>query len=540
MSAVLYNQDDQWGIPGYIWPTVLGVSLAAHLSFLIYGLPEIPWQPDEPPVPHEAEIVLEGGGLVFDAVSAVETRPQETRIPDTASRAQPVETPVSQNQQAALSPVQPLKSELLQPVAPRPEIPKTSSAASVQKAGDVAATVVKAQDVTAVAVEAPSKTEPVDVATAAPVEKVPQVATPAASTTVATESVALSSPAAPVVALAPTAKSGVRIQASEVPVASSPVVLSSKSSKAAGAVRPEVQTSIPKATVQTPANAVVVHKPSTAVQAVTPAEQQIAALRPTESELSLLGPTEPVSSSVPEAPKQTDSTPNVLPTELASIDPLAKVTDYVSGYDAGECAHLTVMSAGTDTAAVTAFGAGIAPFAVFDQKFSADQGYEAKIQVRLVTRQQCALLDALGLSDGVEAAGLVELDQTVVRSGTRVAGVVQRDLPIERIAVAEAAGLELDGKGPPELYLIDDAGQIHDGRDFILPASNAVTAGGWRFAIPVTLISSEEQETALVLAIWNRPKARQPSRFGKLPPSRVAVVLAEPGVYSLSAFKVSR
>ena len=158
-----------------------------------------------------------------------------------------------------------------------------------------------------------------------------------------------------------------------------------------------------------------------------------------------------------------------------------------------------------------------------------------------MTRKQCALLNALGISEGIEAAGLVDLDRTVVRSGTQVSGVVQRDLPLERIASAEQSGLDLSGKGPPELYLIDNTGQIHDGREFLLPASNSQTAGGWRFRVPVTMIASDEtDETALVLAIWNRPANRQPARFGRLPAERVAEILAEPGVYSLTAFKVSR
>ena len=60
-------------------------------------------------------------------------------------------------------------------------------------------------------------------------------------------------------------------------------------------------------------------------------------------------------------------------------------------------------------------------------------------------------------------------------------------------------------------------------------------------AHPVTMIASDKSdETALVLAIWNRPSERQPSRFGRLPSERVAEILAEPGVYSLTAFKVSR
>jgi len=279
---------------------------------------------------------------------------------------------------------------------------------------------------------------------------------------------------------------------------------------------------------------------TTAVEIVSPVSEQLTAVEPEETVVAALSPSEPDTAALPSVDPEPAPANVVAPVAVASIDPLAKVTSYVENYDFGECAHLSVLAAGADSAQVTAFGVGIGPFAQFDQRFTADQGYEASIQVRLVTTRQCALLNALGVSQGLEAAGLVELDKTVVKSGTQATGLIQRDLPIARIAAAEAAGLDLGGKGPPELYLIDDAGQIHDARDFLLPASNAQTAGGWRFKVPVVLMSRSQAETALVLAIWNRPKAKQPPRFGTLPASRIAGLLEAPGVYSLAAFKVSR
>jgi len=271
-----------------------------------------------------------------------------------------------------------------------------------------------------------------------------------------------------------------------------------------------------------------------------PAQQSFAAVGPAETVVAALAPSAPTAVSIPETSGPAGPTPLVPADAVPSIDPLARATDYVSAYDAGACAHLTVTSAGPNSAQVTAFGAGIEPFALFDKAFAADVGYEANIEVRLITRQQCPLLDALGLSGGVEAAGLVDLDRTLVRSGTRISGTIGRDLPLDRIAAAEAEGVSFNGRGPPELYLIDDAGQIHDGRDFVVPETHAVSAGRWRFTIPVTLISRQQQETALVLAIWNRTRDDQPGRFGTLPASRMGTVLENPGVYSLSAFKVSR
>lgn len=306
-----------------------------------------------------------------------------------------------------------------------------------------------------------------------------------------------------------------------------------------------VQTILPVANSTSEANVAVVPgvveegTPEGSVQDVSEVDLQIAAVEPT-GPVDVVAPFSAPTEILPEATAAVPAAPAVRPPEFPAIDPTDQVSAYVDSFDLGKCAHLTVQSAGADSAAITAFGSAIAPFVMFDQQFAADQGFEAKIEVRLVTAQQCQLLDALGLSLGVEAAGLVMLDKTVVRSGTAVTGVIDRDLPLDRIAAAEQNGVILNGAGPPEVYLVDDAGQIHDGRAYVLPASDAITAGGWRFSIPVTLLSSRSDETALVLAIWNRPKDRQPRRFGSLPASRIAKVLEEPGVFSLTAFKVAR
>ncbi|WP_298965149.1 hypothetical protein [uncultured Roseibium sp.] len=596
MTTVLYNQDGQWSIPGYIWPAVLGTSLAAHVSIVLFGLEDFSWQVQEPSVPPEAEIVLESGGLDFEAISGVTIAPQDVIAADNVSVVQPTEIsqPVLQQPPSIIS--QPVESAALKPVqTPAVSVPSSSAVSiatvdpsntivveaqesiapeaatqpdaqtkpttieKIDPSVDVVATTVPSTVTEAVVPTSPTSTvvslAPVtatDVVTlalvpspvssganaatvnSAPVAAPTGVVTPVTANTVETEDddvVVSTGPSveltAPVTAVTPSQSEAIAVTSAEAPStqAVSPQVSSAQEGAASSTVVP---------------SSVTVATPASSVQTVRPAEQQFAAIRPSETELAAIAPTEPQQSAISASPQSSDPTPSVPPVELASIDPLAKVTNYVADYDAGECAHLSVMSAGTDTASVTAFGAGIAPFAVFDKSFAASQGYEANIELRLVTRPQCALLDAIGFSQGIEAAGLVELERTVVKSGSSVSGLIQRDLPIERIAAAETAGLELNGKGPPEIYLIDDAGSIHDGREFILPASNAATAGGWRFAIPVTLISRVNEETALLLAIWNRPKDRQPGRFSKLGANRIAEVLEAPGVYSLSAFKVLR
>ncbi|WP_299813760.1 hypothetical protein [uncultured Roseibium sp.] len=596
MSSALYNQDGQWEIPGFLWPAVLGTSVAIHISVLIYGLPDMSFLPDDPAPLHETEVIIDSGGLTFAPVQAIESVPTQTAVPSAAPAISPSESlqPVVPQTAVATRPVQ---ENPLQPTtsdaASRPDIPNpanvqvSEAAAALKPSGTpvsaapvtpvqqpknlavspVKQTVASVQPVTNLkpspvvsAVQAPA-TAPISQPGVAPVTPavsplrpitgqetggveetqttVPlSVAPPDIRPPAPAQQEFAVSPAQEIVAVTPassssvvtggTAAVAVKQQPNDVPAAPRPVTATAVAATGATAIS------------NVGASSGVVQVESGTVQAVRPVEQKVASLRPTEEEVTAIAPSRPETSTLPVAPQTSDPAQGVAPVEVASIDPLAKVSGYVASYDPGECAHLTVMSAGADSAAVTAYGAGIAPFAVFDQRFAADQGYEAKIEVRLVTREQCALLDALGLSDGVEAAGLVELDRTIVPSGTHVSGLVQRDLPLDRIAAAEAAGVPLNGMGSPELYLIDDGGQIHDGRDYILPASNTLTAGAWRFSVPVTLLSGEDSETALVLAIWNRPEASQPARFGSLPAGRISDVLAAPGVYSLTAFKVSR
>ncbi|WP_422376190.1 hypothetical protein [Roseibium sp.] len=619
MTAAAYNLDTQWQIPAYVWPAVLGVSVALHVSLFVFGLPNLRWDVTEIAPPPVTEVMFEAGGPVFQEVTALSPDDQafepvepETVVeptpplPDVVAAQEPGElTPLE------ISPVEPVQ---VSPEAiasdPMPVEPDTlASEVQVVEAEEVEGFVVEevttllpelvegqtleAVDVTVPALVSPSEVlvaeEPaVEVsASTGEAEAELSVVTPDVSSAdvqdveiltqaplAVIETQTLSSAPEVVAEEAPTE---VIDTASLEPIVAEPEVALIDPVESAGVVvtqdlvDTQVDTAIAFEAVDDDAQAteILSASPTETVTAtspddigvsvitpdrpialapienpisetVTPEIQPLPPVEPDETVVAALSPSEPETSVVPSIAPPTDPANVVPPVEVAAIDPLAKVTRYVQNYDFGDCAHLSVLSAGADSAQVTAFAPGIGPFALFDKRFTSDQGYEASIELRLVTSQQCALLNALGVSEGLDAAGLVELDKTVVKSGSVATGLIQRDLPVARIAAAEAAGLDLGGKGPPELYLIDDAGQIHDGREFLLPASSAQTAGGWRFKVPVVLMSRSDTETALVLAIWNRPAANQPPRFGTLPSSRIAGILAAPGVYSLAAFKVSR
>ncbi|WP_415717010.1 hypothetical protein [Roseibium sp.] len=604
MTAAVYSLERRWEIPAYVWPAVLGTSVAVHLAVLSYGLPNMAVPETQPEQRTETELVLETGGLEFETLPATEAAPTQSGV---------LPQPVKSSEVEPLQPQSAPVTTVQQSVAPESVVVPVSPTTIVQTVTPPAATLDLqanvAEPVSSVATPANSATETVvveavEIQADEPVIEVLEVeAQNPTDTVVSTPSqdlVAVESPVTETVVTAvevqPPASTPLAVISNKVdavpedddaialvatpdpiqvieaaPVTPEVSVLSDVATVVVPSVQAEPETVVARPIAPTtttsaqnpdaisPVVADVVQsqlettavvrpepiRPETkefgeSVVSVGPVEQQVAALPTVEAEHTAISPTETNPAALPSAQPDLDPAESVPPVQVASIDPLANAEAYVSNYNIGDCAHLTVMEAGADSASVTAYGSGLAPFAVFDQRFKADNGFEASIELRLVSSRQCALLDAIGLSQGIEAAGLVDLDQSVVRSGSSVTGVIQRDLPLGKIAAANEAGLGLDGKGPPEIYLIDGAGQIHDGRNFLLPASNSFTAGGWRFSVPVTLKSSEDQETALVLAIWNRPEPRQPARFGTLPAPRIAELLREPGVYSLSAFKVSR
>lgn len=602
MSAAAYSGETHWDIPVAVWPGVLGVSIVLHVCLLFFGVPGLPLTADPPEIVPETEVILETGAPVFQEAELLSPPPadlaatapaevSESLAPQTLSVI-PVEGPEP-------APVEAVRPEIVPAETVTAEaVPVLSETSPVQ------ADIVTAQQLDPVpadqAMPAPVQTmEALPVATtieAEPADQVPSgeiVALEELPGQVLLPETALVDqlPEAELVVPVPQIEADVPLlngAGEEIPVlpeapvetvvplqqrltavpevVNAPLPVTPDQQLAGAPILPEVTASpVPQAAAPTlpadevrplpPVAVLAEDSPQVVIPADTltlapivtpqietlaPTDLQVAEVEQAETELAALSPAEPDTSAVPSVAPSTSPADIVPPVEIATVDPLASVTGYVENYEIGACAHLSVLSAGADSAEVSAFGRWQDPFFLFDRRFTADQGFEASIRLTQVSENQCPLLNALGLFQGVEAAGLVELDRTVVRSGAPVSGLIHRDLPVQRIAAAQETGLDLSGRGPPELYLVDDAGQVHDGRDFLLPASSSATAGAWRFKVPVVKMSAGESETALVLAIWNRPASRQPNRFGTLPASRTDTILSAPGVYSLAAFKVSR
>ncbi|GAA0781638.1 hypothetical protein E1180_21200 [Roseibium denhamense] len=593
---VLTAREDQIG-PAF-WAGALVISFTAHLLILETGLLNVPGEDTEPPSPlEETDIVIESGGLIFEAVDNIDVVTAETAAPDAVPV---ISAPLDAAQNTQAVPIETVPDTGIQAERVAPETAEIADSTSdfqpvplseAPVAGQTAITAVTpvGQPDAAIAQPAPASNgiaqdlrplEPLKPATGPaagspdvtpvqpfsadaqttitavrPVDGQPStdqlVVIPSPQDSVAAEGAGTERPSGGVVgtnqptALSPVVSSSAGVSVLRpapvvvgVPDASTPV--------AAAAVDDPSKTPgepiRPSNTAAVGATAPVIEGvgvPAGTATVIEPAGEQVAAL-PSAASTPSIPPSPSGGTSVQPAALPNDTPDAVTPSGVAGLDLMESAAAYVAAYQIGDCAHLSVTEVAADRASVTGFGAAIDPFISFDQHFKADNGFEAQIELRIVSRPQCVLLDTLGLTQGVEAPGLVTLDRSVVASGAMVRGIVERDLPLSRIAAAEAEGLVLNGNGPPELYLIDGAGQVHDGRAFLLPASNRVTAGGWKFQVPVTLMSAGDEETALILAIWNRTAERQPGSFGTVSSARIPDILRHPGVYSLTAFKVVR
>lgn len=575
----------------WLWATGLLVSLGVHVIILTVGLPEL--QPS--PIPDqrklvETEIFLEVGGPQFEAANFIEAAALSEITPDEA-----IVTDV--RAEAVVSP-QPQEVNIADPqvLVEGSSLPEAVVAAPVQALAErpVPEVITPSNPVAPSPAAVPSALKPVKAIEQEPgqVPELEQMAAalvaPSAETLVSsntTVAVIVPDNLAPVGTSVPLAtplqdngETATSLVIESLPEVEVPEIGGTAADEPmTGALVPEVSredrlsTLSPSVPLQTTVDAVLagnvtlVSPPEAAPRAAlntSPAvtlpgadpqpvlpeaikpdpvavDQKVAAVE-SLSGADILEPADLIQEPAA-VPQSTVARPgSVEPSDVEVLDPTERIESYVASFDVGDCAYVTVESAGVNTAQITAFGAAIDPFVSLDKKFKQDQGFAADIELRIITRPQCALLNTLSVSNGIEAVNLVSLDKTVVRSGTAVSGVVGRDLPTDKILVAQQNGVPLFGNGPPELYLIDDIGQIHDGRSFVLPYSDPGRAGGWRFAIPVTKLTSGNEETALVLVVWNRPVNNQPGRFGTYPASRITNVLEYPGVYSLTAFKVRR
>ncbi|MFC6656237.1 serine/threonine-protein kinase [Roseibium salinum] len=116
-------------------------------------------------------------------------------------------------------------------------------------------------------------------------------------------------------------------------------------------------------------------------------------------------PTQPVDESnggqppVADDPVIEDGPPEVIPAREEppeEVAPEDRIRNFVSSYQAGDCMYLQPVRIASRIAEIEGFASRTPPFISFDSDFTQSQGFEAKIQVNLVSDEQCPAIAFAG------------------------------------------------------------------------------------------------------------------------------------------------
>ncbi|MEM9634344.1 MAG: serine/threonine-protein kinase [Pseudomonadota bacterium] len=177
--------------------------------------------------------------------------------------------------------------------------------------------------------------------------------------------------------------------------------------------------------------------------------------------------------------------PAVNPSEINVEEPLSsedRIRKFISSYKAGDCMYLQPIQIASRSAEIEGFASRTPPFIAFDSDFTQSQGFEAKIQVNLVTDAQCpaiAFMRATPQGSG-KTKLLLDMQRTVVPNVSNMAGRISGFKP-------EAGELGL--------LFVGSKGEVVNLSPF-LQTDN----GGAGFVVPLNLTTPVE-ETGLVIAL---------------------------------------
>ncbi|HUE46339.1 MAG TPA: protein kinase [Aestuariivirgaceae bacterium] len=124
----------------------------------------------------------------------------------------------------------------------------------------------------------------------------------------------------------------------------------------------------------------------------------------------------------------------------------ADVRDHVNGHDGGDCYFAFPADVGDGRAEIVGYGNQRAPFDALRDSFRARFGFDAAVDVRNVSDDQCVMVDALGSLAAAGAAPVaLDLSHSVLRSGGSLSGTI--------------SGL---GDRHLSLLMVDNFGFVHD------------------------------------------------------------------------------
>ncbi len=164
------------------------------------------------------------------------------------------------------------------------------------------------------------------------------------------------------------------------------------------------------------------------------------------------------------------------------LTPEDRIRKFVNSYQAGDCMYLQPVQIASRSAEIEGFASRTPPFISFDSDFTQSQGFEAKIQVNLVTDAQCPAIAFLRATpQGSSKTDLrLDMQRTVIPNGSNMAG---------RISGFDPAGGELG------LILVTSNGSVANLSDKLQSDD-----GGAGFVLPLKLRTAAE-ETGLVIAM---------------------------------------
>jgi serine/threonine-protein kinase len=183
----------------------------------------------------------------------------------------------------------------------------------------------------------------------------------------------------------------------------------------------------------------------------------------------------------PEIASLSNEQVNEIP-EKEALKPEDKVRNFVSSYQAGDCMYLQPIEIAARLAEIEGFASRTPPFISFDSDFTQSQGFEAKIQVNLVSDAQCPAISFLRATPqgNVNTELHLDMQRTIIPNGENMAGRISGYDP---------------STGGLGLVFVNSKGEVSNISPYL-----QTDDGGAGFVVPLALKTPAE-ETGLIIAM---------------------------------------
>lgn len=162
--------------------------------------------------------------------------------------------------------------------------------------------------------------------------------------------------------------------------------------------------------------------------------------------------------------------------------PEQSVRNFVQTYKSGDCMYLQPVQIAANAAEIEGFASRTPPFIAFDSEFTRSQGFEAKIQVNLISDAQCPAIAFLRATpQGNEKTELrLDMQRTLIPNGENMAGRISGFDP---------------STGDLGLLFVSSSGEVVNLSPYLKQDD-----GGAGFVVPLTL-NSPAEETGLIISL---------------------------------------